>query len=153
LFKRVLAATDFSDSATAAWYLALDIALVHRSGLTFVHVFCGAGMAPGALERLQPEQDDVAQRLLAAADLAKIRGVRIEVLTAIGDPAEVILAQAAQRGSDLIVLGRHETERAGVLIGSVSERVSRRAVCPVLVVGAGSQVGLAETDHHQRRSA
>jgi nucleotide-binding universal stress UspA family protein len=62
-------------------------------------------------------------------------GVSCEEMIARGKPAEVILDVAEKVGADLIVmgsLGMSALERA--LIGSVSDRVSRHARCPVLLV-------------------
>ena len=39
MFKRIVCATDFSDTAEAAWDLASDLAQTHRAELVLVHVF------------------------------------------------------------------------------------------------------------------
>src|SRR5215813_5813079 len=39
MFQRIVCATDFSDTAEAAWLVARDLAAVHRAALTLVHVF------------------------------------------------------------------------------------------------------------------
>ena len=39
MFQRIVCATDFSDTAEAAWLIARDLAAVHRAELTLVHVF------------------------------------------------------------------------------------------------------------------
>jgi nucleotide-binding universal stress UspA family protein len=52
-----------------------------------------------------------------------------------GDPAENILSVAKKRKADVIVLGRRGMGRlAGLLLGSVSQKVSQLAHCPVLTV-------------------
>ena len=52
-----------------------------------------------------------------------------------GDPATVICAVAAEIGADVIVLGSHgKGFLSRVVLGSVSEYVTRHAPCPVLVV-------------------
>jgi nucleotide-binding universal stress UspA family protein len=54
-----------------------------------------------------------------------------------GDPAAMIVWVAEQEGSDAIVLGSHGKRGfKRVLLGSVSEHVTRHAPCPVLVVRA-----------------
>lgn len=55
-----------------------------------------------------------------------------------GDPRTVILATAAELGTDLIVMGTHG--RRGLsrwMLGSVAESVARTASCPVLLVRVG----------------
>lgn len=52
-----------------------------------------------------------------------------------GEPAEVIIARASLRHPTLIVMGtRGRTGLAHWLLGSVAEKVVRRAPCPVLTV-------------------
>ncbi|MGH7827725.1 MAG: universal stress protein [Candidatus Binatia bacterium] len=67
------------------------------------------------------------------AELANNARVRLEV--EIGTPYKKIVEKAKQEGVDMIVMSTHG--RTGVmhmLIGSVTERVVRRAPCPVLSV-------------------
>ena len=53
----------------------------------------------------------------------------------IGKPDTEIMRYAAERDIDLIVMGTHgRTGLAHALMGSVAERVVRRAPCPVLTV-------------------
>jgi nucleotide-binding universal stress UspA family protein len=60
---------------------------------------------------------------------------RVEVATAIGEPAHEILAFAKAQHADLVVIGTHgRTGLQHALMGSVAERVVRRATCPVLTV-------------------
>ena len=39
MFQRILCATDFSDTAEAAWEIACDLARTHRADLVLVHSF------------------------------------------------------------------------------------------------------------------
>jgi nucleotide-binding universal stress UspA family protein len=53
----------------------------------------------------------------------------------IGTPYRVIVEAAVAEGADLIVMSTHgRTGLAHMLIGSVTERVLRRAPCPILAV-------------------
>lgn len=66
-------------------------------------------------------------------------GVQSQVLTRGSeyDPAEQILAAAAEVGAELIVLGtRKRTPVGKFLLGSTIQRVILEAVCPVLCVKA-----------------
>lgn len=54
-----------------------------------------------------------------------------------GNPADLLISRSNQ--ASLLVLGaRGRHEAAGVVLGSVSQSVLRRAACPVLVVRAGT---------------
>jgi nucleotide-binding universal stress UspA family protein len=58
-----------------------------------------------------------------------------EVQVVTGDPADVIVHFAQERGADLIVMGSHgHTGLRHLLLGSVAEKVLRHAPCPVLIV-------------------
>jgi nucleotide-binding universal stress UspA family protein len=67
-----------------------------------------------------------------AAD-KKARSVKTEVLS--GDAAERLLEYGREQAVDLIVLGRRGVGQVrGLLMGSVSWKVSSLAECPVLTV-------------------
>lgn len=60
---------------------------------------------------------------------------KIRQAVEIGAPSKKIVEKAAREGVDLIVMSTHgRTGLLHVLIGSVTERVIRRAPCPVLSV-------------------
>jgi nucleotide-binding universal stress UspA family protein len=63
-----------------------------------------------------------------------------DVAVASGDPARAILHVAQEHAVDLIVLGSHgHTGLPGLLLGSVAEKVLRRATCAVLAIRAKAQ--------------
>ena len=86
-------------------------------------------------EHLQVEMEEDARELATeAAELLIRRGRSARAVVVRGDPAEGILQIAESERADLIVMGRRGLGRLrGVLVGSVSERVSRHAECPVLL--------------------
>jgi nucleotide-binding universal stress UspA family protein len=58
----------------------------------------------------------------------------------VGSPAALILDRAAALPADLIVMGTHGTSGfQHLMLGSVTERVLRKAVCPVLTVPPRAQ--------------
>jgi len=69
---------------------------------------------------------------------ARSAGVPIrESFCDLGDPATAIVERAASGGYDLLVLGTQgRTGLSHLLLGSVAEKVVRRAPCPVLTVRA-----------------
>ncbi len=90
-----------------------------------------------ASPKMMDELADQAERHLAdwkrdaeAAGLA-----RVSTAKAIGEPAAEIVAYAEEQGVDLLVMGTHgRTGLQHALLGSIAERVVRRARCPVLTV-------------------
>jgi nucleotide-binding universal stress UspA family protein len=72
--------------------------------------------------------EDLARELSGA-------GLEVETEVAEGDPAELIVARAAELGADLIAMGTHGLSALGrVFLGSVARRVVQHAPCPVLTV-------------------
>lgn len=60
---------------------------------------------------------------------------RIDTLNQIGNPVQIICDLVEKEGYDLIIMGsRGLGELKGILLGSVSDRVSHLAKCPVLIV-------------------
>ena len=90
----------------------------------------GAGRISGVNLALSERFVDRAVRAARDAGVGAVEG---RVLA--GDPADVILADAAASGSDMIVLGSHGHGAVqGSLAGSVSQKVVHHARCSVLVV-------------------
>ncbi|MFZ3171455.1 MAG: universal stress protein [Carboxydocellales bacterium] len=60
---------------------------------------------------------------------------RIDILNQLGNPVQIICDLVEKEGYDLIIMGsRGLGELKGILLGSVSDRVSHLAKCPVLIV-------------------
>ena len=119
--KNVLLATDFSEPSLAAARVAL--AQAHRWGAVLHLLF------------VRPDRGDSAHPGLEALAKEASASVRVETAILDGSPADQILAYASAHAIDLIVMGTHG--RSGfsrVLLGSVAERVTRMAKCPVLTV-------------------
>ncbi|PRP95025.1 Universal stress protein F [Enhygromyxa salina] len=134
--QTVLLPYDFSDPATDAIATARE--MVARPELLYVlHVIppidvASPGFLSGALEieTLRKHADTELTKVLDAAGLAKAQR-RVHV----GDPASEILDVAREIEANVIVIpSRGKTGLRRWMIGSVAERVVRRAQCPVLVL-------------------
>jgi nucleotide-binding universal stress UspA family protein len=60
-------------------------------------------------------------------------GANAEILVKIGSPANEILAVAAARDADLIIVASHRPNLSNYLLGATADRVVRHANCSVLV--------------------
>jgi nucleotide-binding universal stress UspA family protein len=70
-----------------------------------------------------------------AEKVVKERGISVDKVLREGDIVKEIVAEAQKGGYDLIVLGHRGMSRLGeLLLGAVSEGVSHKAPCPVLIV-------------------
>jgi nucleotide-binding universal stress UspA family protein len=140
--RKILCPVDFSAPSQEALHYAADLAQQFGAELTLLHVYQVPGYAfPEGVVMAAPE---VLADLLASIDraLAEARteaagrgAARVATATAQGAPWTEIVRVAAEGGHDLIVLGTHG--RTGIkhaLLGSVAERVIRKAPCPVLTV-------------------
>lgn len=79
----------------------------------------------------------VGKRLIASAkqSLSGRKLISIQMLLAEGDPAQTILHLAKDRGVDAIVMGsRGLSDIKGLLMGSVSHRISHLAECTCITV-------------------
>jgi nucleotide-binding universal stress UspA family protein len=146
--NRIIAAVDGSASSLKAVKMAADLASKYGAGLVLLTVAQElSGAERAALEAYaRQEEIDVpvgelateqAHNILAGARLqAEAKGAsRISAKTSSGDPAEEIIGVAKQEKADLIVVGtRGHGRLAGMLLGSVAQKVVAHAGCPVLVV-------------------
>jgi nucleotide-binding universal stress UspA family protein len=135
---RILFATDFSSYSNAALPYAIAIARQYGAKLYGAHVvstdaymFATPETWPALLEYQE------AQEHIACARLEEsLRGTPHQVVSAVGDIADVIFRLVHENDIDLIVLGTHgRTGLPKLVIGSVAEKVFRQASCPVLTVG------------------
>jgi nucleotide-binding universal stress UspA family protein len=143
--RTVLCPTDFSDVSARAETYAAALARHYDASLQLLHVDPPMPvMAPyGEIPvdaRLFEEQREVAEaELVKAGERARAGGLTVETTMKGGHPAREILALADRAQADMLVIGTHG--RGGVehlLLGSVAEKIMRKASCPVLVVPPGA---------------
>ena len=143
LFTRILCAVDFSDCSVKALHYAMSIAQEADAHLTVVHVM----EVPLEVQELLAGDSDVLRNYTTAAReerLARLRTVvpepvraycTVETILAEGKPSREILRVAAERQSDLVVIGIHGRGAADLLFfGSTAQHVVREAACPVLTL-------------------
>jgi nucleotide-binding universal stress UspA family protein len=133
-FHSVLFATDFSTASLAAASLAISIAEQNDAQLDLLSVMPETGMkhyGGVAIEDLLQNLRD-----LIPSD-ARMR-YRPSVIVEYGEPADRILETAADRGTDLIVLGVRDAAShlaaATHLERATAHKVVAHARCPVLTV-------------------
>lgn len=134
--QRVLVPVDFSDESFAAVDVGLGC-VAAPEGLRVVHVL--PEFQPSEPVLLLEAYESGLRRKHATeqlrARLADPRYKDIHVDVVVGDPGSEIANFARQHQIELIVMPSHG--RAGLarlLIGSVAERVTRTAHCPVLIL-------------------
>ena len=145
--RRILSPVDFSDYSRRALDHAVAMAKWYDSTVTVFNV-CplvpATAYAPGTpmLPVTVPTPDDLDALLAAMKRFAESEAgasVPLKFEIGEGDAVAEILERAAALPSDLIVMGthgRHGFDR--FVLGSVTEKVIRKATCPVLTVPPGT---------------
>lgn len=137
-YRRILLATDGSDTAAAAARHGVALARQAGAALTVVyavdtHLAFRLGIHRD--EAIREMREDGTRALEATAALAREAGVEVDLEVCEGRPGEAIVDQIERSGSDLIVLGSHgQGALADVLLGSVSQYVLHHAYVPVCIV-------------------
>jgi len=145
MINKMLVPVDGSVHSQKALELACDLASRSEADLSIVHVLEWAPgqqtLAMGAASVSippEPEAIEVAGRpvLDEATALAEKHGVRVANADVLyGPPAKSILEAAKSGDIDTIVIGsRGLGDLAGLLLGSVSHKVSQLAPCTCIVV-------------------
>lgn len=135
--KKILHATDFSDCSASAFDLACALARDYTARLVVLHVKPPPFVPSGVMtpEPIEPPETAVELRHQLDAIQPADPTIAVEHVMLIGDEAEEIVHLAQEEGYDLIVIGTHGRTGLGrLLMGSVAEKVLRRAPCPVLTV-------------------
>lgn len=144
-FQTVVVPIDFSEHATAALDLAIEVTRATQSKIHLLHAYevplgaippYGVAVPPALIEQVR---DAAARRLEKSAQRVEAAGVACETHVLHAAPADAIVEVASSTGADLIVMGtRGLTGLKHVLLGSVAERTVRTAPCPVLTIRSTS---------------
>jgi nucleotide-binding universal stress UspA family protein len=141
--KRILVATDFSDTADAAFDYAVELAKQLGAKVTALHAYelPVYGFPNGALVasvEMTTRIMTAAQEALDAACKARAnRGVEISPIVRQGVTWEEVHRVAEEIDADLIVIGTHGRKGLSrALLGSVAEKIIRTATRPVLTIHA-----------------
>ena len=131
---RLLFPTDFSDTAERAFGFVEHLVKRAHSSVTLLHVQDRSRIDPHLRHRLDEfNATDRARLERMAIRLEALGAKAVEPLIAYGFPAPTILEQAERHS--LVVMGSQGRGFVkGEFLGSVSQKVLRRAPTPVLVV-------------------
>jgi nucleotide-binding universal stress UspA family protein len=140
--QHILAATDGSRGGDRAIIAAARLAKDTSAALSVLTV--GGNISRSALQRLARAEGDPGEALELISnqilEQARRRASRLGVSKIVlragwGDAAEVIIETARREKADLIVVGRRGRGRlAGLVLGSVSQKIVSLAPCIVMVV-------------------
>jgi nucleotide-binding universal stress UspA family protein len=142
-FRQVLCPTDLSDESMRALTYAAAVARWYDATLTVLSVVPAFDPMPvppasldGTVQVVYPaSREEVLDALRRVVKSAGVESLEPVLATEAGDPAGTIVDRAIAVPADLIVMGTHG--RSGferLMLGSVTEKVLRKAPCPVLTV-------------------
>jgi nucleotide-binding universal stress UspA family protein len=141
--RNILCPVDFSAFSRRALDHAIAIAHLYESTITVLHV-CPSVPALAYAEGVPPleptlltdaDRERFTSELLQFAACDDTSRVRIRPVVREGDTTREILDEAASVKADLLTVGTHG--RSGferLFLGSVTEKLLRKASCPVLTV-------------------
>lgn len=149
--KKLLYATDFSESSRQAFLYALHIAKAQGAEIIILHSFqepiMRVGVSPEQIQQIQAqtllEEKANYKKALEVLYQIAIDGGLTEIKKSSrlvqGHAIEAILSVAADEDVDLIVMGtKGETDAQDKLIGSVASEILESSEVPVLVVPSGA---------------
>lgn len=135
--KKIVLGYDESDAAKRALERTAQLAKAFDSELVVTSVapiMTSIGRSAGPIDPTDTPAQHI-EELKHAQTYLEGQGLNADYVPAIGHAAETIAQLAADRGADLIVIGTHEPNAIGRLLGqSVSEAVAHKVHCDVLIV-------------------
>jgi nucleotide-binding universal stress UspA family protein len=140
--RRILFPTDFSEPAEYAWSYALTFAQEFGAEVHLLHVVAPPPRLTEAyavnydpVRMVESQTAEATGSMDRQVEAAKSRGLVFRREIREGLDYREIIDYAAKHDIDLIVMATHgRTGLAHVLLGSVAEKVVRKAPCPVLTV-------------------
>jgi len=133
----IVCPVDFSDASRHAIDQATVVAGYYHSRITALHVLTSSSDIFATATEDAARVDALRPRIAEDFACAASQGIAVDILIEPGHPADVILERAASARAGLIVMGTHGTSRfQHLVLGSVTEKVLRKATCPVLTVPA-----------------
>jgi len=143
---RIIAPTDLSDLSCLGIRYALELAREQSAEIVVLHVI------PIGEDWLSTREDSTPVRDLMANERAALdqflqkkfaqflKLVELRQRVEVGAPHSNIVELAEREGADLIVMSTHgRTGLDHMLMGSVTEKVVARSLCPVLSIPAMSR--------------
>jgi nucleotide-binding universal stress UspA family protein len=153
MFQKILVAVDGSEFSRRALNSAVELAEKFGGNITLIHAYSstvpvvtsmdtmsGPSITPPVSSemaaKIAEEAENRGKRILQEAEkFVKSHGISVESILVEGDAVREIIRLAQEKNVDLIVVGhRGQSRLREVFLGSVSEGLSHKATCPLLII-------------------
>ncbi len=142
--KNILCAVDFSVHSNKALEFAHAIAEKNSSGLLVAHIISSLKLEKSFTSLRNLSEEDKknyrdhaireAEQAISSSAAVSVCGMAERIIK-IGVPYKAISEIAAERDSDMIVIGAQgASSTKGVLLGSIAEALIKSSPCPVMLV-------------------
>ncbi|HUA36103.1 MAG TPA: universal stress protein [Candidatus Binataceae bacterium] len=136
-YRKILCPVDFDDNSMCALETAASMAREHDGTVFVLHVvpmlIPPTGM-PIYVD-LYKGQEQTAKEKLQEVARKRLAGLKYDLITRVGEPAQEILRCQRKVDADLVIMATHGRRGfSRFFLGSVAELVLREAPCPVLTV-------------------
>jgi universal stress protein A len=133
-FRRILCPIDFDRISIPALELAVTMARQNNGRVYLLYII---PKVEGV--RLTADIEEVATDSLRGVARKWLQGkVPYQIIVRTGAPVSGLLKAEAELAADLVVMSTHgRTGKKHTLLGSVTEQVVRRSICPVLTTRPG----------------
>lgn len=142
--RRVLVATDTSETSAAAERAGIELTSRVGASLVFVSVIDTSRLRlPGGIFHTRVDQVRAERESALVASVARARqlGISAQFIIWEGDPGASVIDAAEAEGADLVIVGSHGRGPVGrLLLGSVSSYVVDHARMPVVVIRPGQHL-------------
>ncbi|HEX8988750.1 MAG TPA: sulfate permease [Rhodocyclaceae bacterium] len=133
--KRILLASDGSETSDGVAEMAMQVAKATRTPVTIVTAISS-----------DRQMDDAIEDLAHKAGLMKLEGIEVDTKVLRGPAAETIAHAAEELGADLVVVGSHRGKGLSrMMADSVVDRVVGGLPCAVLIVKSGDAAPIPAT--------
>jgi nucleotide-binding universal stress UspA family protein len=136
MMKKIILGYDHSDTAERALERAAELTKALGAELTVASIapiVTSIGRSAGPVDPTDPPSEHVEELKQAQAYLEGL-GITAHYQAGLGHPAETLAQLATERQADLIVVGHHHSGIGRLLGQSVSDSVTHKVHCDVLLV-------------------
>ncbi|GAN31685.1 MAG: universal stress protein [Candidatus Brocadia sp. AMX2] len=142
ILKKILCPVDHSECSYLALKYAISLALKDEAKLYLMHVIDTRlydteiyKFSPYKIDEVDIDMSKIREDLMKSLPEGTTDVLDVETIIVKGVPFHEIVNAAAEISADIIVIGTHgRTGLSHVVMGSVAEKVVRKATCPVLTV-------------------